>query len=82
MSDRGTRSAPARSQSAAMAPIVLGAFVVLGVILNLSNVPGLLAFLPNAIVGSVLVIRRPGHPIGWLLLLMAVASAWSAVGSM
>lgn len=58
--------------------IGLGAIVVLGVILNLSNVPGLLAFLPNAIVGSLLVIRQPGHLIGWLLLLMA--AGFSIVG--
>jgi MFS family permease len=52
--------------------------VVLGVLLNLSNVAGLLGFVPYAIVGSVLVIRRPGNPIGWLLLLMA--AAFSMVG--
>ncbi len=78
MSDRGTNSVPSRSLLTAWAPIVLGALVVLGVVLNLSNVPGLLAFLPNAIVGSVLVIRRPDNPIGWLLLLMAVC--FSTVG--
>jgi hypothetical protein len=78
VSGPGTHPAPARSPFAAWAPIVLGALVVLGVVLNLSSVPGLLSFLPNAIVGSVLVIRRPGNLIGWLLLLMAVC--FSTVG--
>ena len=71
-------SVPTRSAFGAYAPIVLGSLVVVGVVLNLSSLPGLLPFLPYSIVGSVLVARRPHHVIGWLLLLMAVA--FSLVG--
>ena len=78
MSGRGSHSVPTRSAFGTYAPIVLGSLVVVGVVLNLSNLPGLLAFLPYSIVGSVLVARRPHHLIGWLLLLMAVA--FSLVG--
>ena len=67
----GPRSARPRWLLTACARIGLGALVVLGVVFNRSDAPGLLAFLPYAIVGSLLVIRRPRHLIGWLLLLMA-----------
>ena len=72
------RSIGPRSPLGAAAPIALGAIVVLGVLLNLSNPPGLLAFVPYSIVGYLLVIRRRGHRIGWLLLLMA--ALFSVVG--
>ena len=55
-----------------LGPLALGAFVVIGTLLNLSNPPGLLAFVPYSVVGSLLVVRRPRHLIGWLLVLMAV----------
>jgi hypothetical protein len=61
--------------------IGLGVIVVAGLLLNLSNVPGLLGFLPNAVVGSILVIRRPHNLIGWLLLLMAACFSLVALGS-
>jgi hypothetical protein len=76
--NRRSRSARVPAGLGALPRIVLGSFVILGVVLNLSNVAGLLAFLPYSIVGSVLVIRRTRHPIGWLLLVMAVA--FSMVG--
>jgi hypothetical protein len=56
-----------------VARIALGAFLILGVAANLSYpLPGLLPFLSYGLVGSLLVVRRPGHPIGWLLILMAI----------
>ena len=66
------------SPLAAWVPIGLGAFVVLGIALNVSNPPGLLAFVPYAVVGSLLVARRPHNVIGWLLVVMAIA--FSLVG--
>jgi UDP-N-acetylmuramyl pentapeptide phosphotransferase/UDP-N-acetylglucosamine-1-phosphate transferase len=36
--------------------------------LNASGVPGVLAIVSAATVGAVLASRRPGHPVGWLLL--------------
>ena len=78
MSGGGNLAGPTRSAFESFAPIVLGSLVVVGVVLNLSNLPALLAFLPYAIVGSLLVARRPHHLVGWLLLLMAVA--FSLVG--
>jgi hypothetical protein len=77
MSGGAIRSTGSRSRVGAVAPIVLGAIIVLGVLLNLSS-EGLAPFLTYAIVGSILVIRRPRHPIGWLLLLMA--ALFSLVG--
>ena len=73
VSRRDSHPDPTRSAFGTCAPIVLGSLVVVGVVLNLSNLPGLLAFVPYSIVGAVLVARRPQHLIGWLLLLMAVA---------
>lgn len=73
--DRAIRSG---SPLTAIGPLALGAIVVIGTLLNLPNPPGLLAFVPYAVVGSTLVIRRRGQRIGWLLLLMAVL--FSVVG--
>jgi hypothetical protein len=61
-----------------MAAVALGAIILLGVFLNLSNVVGLPPFLTYAIVGSLLVVRQPRHLIGWLLLVMA--AGFSIVG--
>jgi hypothetical protein len=55
------------------ARIGLGAILAVGVVLSLSSPQALLPFLSYGIVGSLLVIRRPRHPIGWLLLLMSAA---------
>ena len=56
----------------------LGAIIVLGAVWNLSNPQALLPFLSFGTVGAFLVVRRPRHPIGWLLLL--IAAAFTAVG--
>jgi hypothetical protein len=48
---------------------------VLGTALNLSNPPGMIAYLPYAAVAALLIIRRPAHVVGWLLALMAAAFA-------
>src|SRR5687768_2597613 len=61
-----------------LARLALGVILVLGLVFNLSNPPGMIGFLPNAIVGAVLVVRRRGEAIGWLLLLMA--AGYSVVG--
>ena len=62
--------------------VVLGA--VLGAAFLLSGVAGadsfsLLTELPFALVGGVLVIRRPGNSIGWLLLVVAALGVVSAI---
>jgi hypothetical protein len=69
--DRGTLPAAPGSWSRTAARVGLAAIVLLGLAFNLSNPLGLIAFLPNALVGFVLVVRRSHNPIGWLLLLMA-----------
>jgi hypothetical protein len=71
-------STRSRALLRAMASIALGAIIVAGVFLNLSNVAGLPPFLTYAIVGSLLVIRQHRHLIGWLLL--ALAAGFSIVG--
>lgn len=73
--DRAIRSG---SRPTTIGPLALGAVVVLGTLLNLPNPPGLLAFVPYAVVGSILVIRGRGQRIGWLLL--AMAALFSVVG--
>ena len=37
------------------------------------NIPFVAAILGSAVVGSALVVRRPGHPVGWLFLALALA---------
>src|SRR5919198_4795625 len=43
------------------------------VLLNAAGVPYVLAILSAATVGAVLANRRPGHPVGWLLLGLGLA---------
>jgi hypothetical protein len=58
--------------------MLLAAIVGACFLMNLTNADGMIAFLPSAIVGSLLVLRRPRQIIGWLLLGMAVG--FSLVG--
>jgi hypothetical protein len=47
--------------------------------LNASGVPGVLAVVSAATVGAVLASRRPGHPVGWLLLGLGLSVSVSGV---
>jgi hypothetical protein len=47
--------------------------------LNASGVPGILAIVSAITVGAVLASRRPGHPVGWLLLGLGLSVSASAV---
>jgi hypothetical protein len=51
--------------------VLLVAVVAACFVINLSSPPGMIAFLPYAAVGSLLVLRRPRQVTGWLLLGMA-----------
>jgi hypothetical protein len=48
--------------------VVLGVLAVVGVLIAIRSGFGLLWFVPYASVGTLLIVRRPGMPIGWLLL--------------
>jgi hypothetical protein len=47
--------------------------------LNASGVPAVLAIVSAATVGAVLASRRPGHPVGWLLLGLGLSVSAGAV---
>src|SRR5512132_1571317 len=47
--------------------------------LNPSGAPGVLAIVSAATVGAVLASRRPGHPVGWLLLGLGLSVSASGV---
>jgi hypothetical protein len=61
--------------------IVLGLAVIAGTALALPSGFGLLWFVPYAGVGALLAVRRPGTPIGWLLLGVAFSSLPLFLGS-
>jgi hypothetical protein len=71
-------SVRSKSVGQGLAAVGLGAFIIVGVVSSLSNATGLLAFTAYSVVGSVLVVRRPRHLIGWLLVLLA--GGFSVVG--
>ena len=71
-------SVRSKSVGRGLAAVGLGAFIIVGAVSSLSNATGLLAFTAYSVVGSVLVVRRPRHLIGWLLVLLA--GGFSVVG--
>jgi hypothetical protein len=72
MSVAGAHAMRSNAHRPKWAPIGLGAFVILGVLVDMSNPLALLAFVPYSVVGSLLVVRRPRNLIGWLLVVMAI----------
>jgi hypothetical protein len=74
-----TSGAPATARAPAPASLGRGGRIVLtlllasGFVVALPSGQGLLFFLPYALIGTLLAIRRPGNSIGWLL----VAIGWA-----
>ena len=67
----GRGAAPTRlsaSRRGLVARVALGVLAVAGVLIAIRSGYGLLWFIPYAAVGTVLIVRRPGLSIGWLLL--------------
>ena len=63
-----------------LARLGLGIVVIGGLLVSLSNPISVVAFVPSAAVGSLLILRRPANPIGWLLLLFALGASFAARG--
>ena len=83
MADRSdTVRRPERSGRGALLVARLGLAIVLivGLILSLANPISVVAFVPSAGVGALLIIRRPTNPIGWLLLMFALGASFVARG--
>ena len=71
MSRAGSEPAPARDRPLGrLGQTSLVALLILGTGLALPNPVGLLYFLSHATVGAVLVARRPGNVVSWLLLVI------------
>ena len=80
--NRDAMHPPTRIGRGAMVVARLGLAIVLvgGLLLSLSNPISVVAFVPSAAVGSLLIVRRPANPIGWLLLLDALGASFVARG--
>ncbi len=63
-----------------LARLGLGIVLIGGLLVSLSNPISVVAYVPSAAVGALLIVRRPANPIGWLLLLFALGASFVARG--